>query len=258
MQENPSDNGVELSQYPDDGELWLLDLESTPESRLDAVCRAYESHTGNSLPRPLDENAQLNVRKWLIDQEFSTSKATDSVYSKALLWRKHQYSAPLIHRDAGIKAGWLQQAPCVTCHPNDTSSARPISFSIRVRPFSAQALKSSSLKSIKEKIRNSMEGRFQDTGDWTDTEVCVSIVAVVGRNDRKKDVDNMAKGLLDSIQKFTFTDDNMISHLSIHRLKQTGVEGYYKILVRPVSNNMSDVVYTQVKINWLELPEITL
>ena len=233
--------------------LWRLGHHTLPSERLDAAYRAYELNTGSQLSNPLTADDRLAVRTWLIKEAVSTSGYTAS-------WRNEHYIKPLIHADAGSKAGWLQQAPCLTCLPNEATTALPVSFSVRVTPFSAQALRSrgGALRNVKQKIRESMKDRLQDIGDWSDTECCVTIVAVMGCDDKKKDADNLVKGLLDALQGVTFSNDSSISHLSVHRFQHAGEEGHYRLSVRPTINHLSDVVMPELKINWLNIPKISV
>lgn len=237
-------------------ELWPLGPHHPPEGRLAATYRAYTAATGRAVGQPPSDDDRRSVREWLIAEDWSMP-TDDRGHSVALLHQRTSYTRPLIHPDAASKSSWLQQAPCTTCLPNDEVAPR-VSFAVRTRPFSAQSLSADGLRSLKAKITASFLERHRFEGDWSRSNVCISVVAVMGRRDPRKDVDNMVKGLLDAVQGNLFPNDQAISHLSVHRFRHAGDEGHYLLHVRPVRDPLDDVVDPYERISWLGTPEITV
>jgi hypothetical protein len=50
------------------------------------------------------------------------------------------------------------------------------------------------LASLKQKITQYLASRNHDLSEWDGYELCVTVVAIVPRTERRKDVDNMVKG----------------------------------------------------------------
>ena len=172
-----------------------------------------------------------------------------------MLYTKRSISMPLVSPDLAQKVGWLRQAPCVTCTPADV---RPlaIGFPIRARPFSAQSLGASRFADLKVKIAAYMAGRKWELDEWAGLELCVTIVATVPERERGKDVDNMAKGLLDAMQGSIYANDNLVQHLSIRRVPHGGETGWYSMRVMPVRDTREDVIDKLLSVGWAGQAEI--
>jgi hypothetical protein len=236
--------------------LWTMES-STPRERVQVVIQAYEEEAGNRLRVPPSADELGAIRTWMheLDDDMPTNELGHSV---SLYRRNRSVSEPLVHPGAAEKASWLQQAPCITCLRAEDVYPLSIAFGINTRPFSAQALGSEDLRTLKAKIKASVTGRLTTANDWRGYQLCVRVVAVVGRTDPVKDVDNMAKGLLDSLQESAYDNDRDIAHLSIERFRHQGDEGWYGISIKPVRNPLEDVVNPWAQIAWLGQPEITI
>lgn len=250
----------DIKSHPLVRELWQLSPNAPYLDRISATYRAYESSTNKKIEYPVDIDKRKAVAKWLQETEISAPTVDENGHSVALLYKDVNYTKPIIHSNASSKANWLAQATCLTCIPNEKGTARPVTFSVRTRPFSAQSLraKQGHLKTLKSSITKSMEGRLGESGDWGGTDVCVTVVAIFGRNDTKKDADNIVKGLLDALQGATFSNDSAISHLSVHKVVHVGDEAYYKVSIRPVIDVLADVIDPEVKVLWPGIPEIKI
>lgn len=239
-------------------DLWPLGPDADPQQRVDATYRAYSEMTGDVVPSPLTPCFQRKVRDWLHAQDDAMPVYNELGHSIALLHQKVQRTKPLIQPDVASKANWLQQAPCLSCLYDEASPVSPVFFPLRVRPFSPQSMRSSNLKRLKQLISESMEGRLTTSGDWTGVSVCFNVVAVVGAGQRLKDVDNMVKGLLDALQGHLYLNDDQIAHLSVHRLRHGGDDGFYLMSARPVLNPLADVIDHELRLGWAGRPEISL
>ena len=220
-----------------------------------ATLHVYEKGTGRTLSSPPTPTELRAVRNWLLEQEDSLPR-NELGHSVALLSLKKQYTKPLIFPDAVQKASWLQQAPCLTCIPDDSRTPLAVSFAIRTRPFSAQSLSAEDLRTVKRKVTERVQSRLLQSNDWGNLPLCVRVVAVVGQSDPSKDIDNMVKGILDALQGSIYRNDGHISHLSIDRFRHAGHEGCYLLSVRPVREALADVIDPEVIVGW-GAPEIT-
>jgi len=240
---------------PDDGDaikqsLWPLKDELRSTERVNAVIATYKLRTGHDADPPYGNDYLASVRKWMLDPD--DSMPTDDMgFSTSLFFTSKQRSEPIVHPGIESKASWLQQAPCTTCLRLPMVRPLKISFAVRTRPFSAQYLGSrpGKLKQLNENIKLSFADRFKDLEGWSGCQLCVRIVASVSQKDPLKDVDNMAKGLLDSFQDALFKNDKNIAHLSIERLSIEGTEGYYMVSIQPVDSALADVVDKQLHMN---------
>jgi Holliday junction resolvase RusA-like endonuclease len=210
-----------------------LGTEAAPEERAAAILKAYAEVTGAVLSNPLSDSERRQVRDWLIREERAMPQNEQGYSVAPLHGRDHRMSKPLIFEDLARKVGWLQQAPCLTCIPADL---RPlsISFPIRVRPFTAQSLEPRKPSSLKAKIAAYMVKRDWKLDAWSDYEVCVTIMAIIPERGRRKDVDNIAKGLLDAMEGSVYSNDRLVQHLSVRRVLHEGQDGWCKVHVMPV------------------------
>lgn len=257
MQENPNQQAPLLinPSHPVIRHLWPLGSDAAPEDRLTAVLKAYMEATGVVLSNPLTADERRHVRDWLIREEMAMPVNAQG-HSVALLYgHRSSISRPLIFEDLARKVGWLQQVPCRTCIPADIQPFS-ISFSIRVRPFTAQSLKAPQLKSLKTKITAYMASRDWNLGVWSNYEVCIAIVAIMPERERRKDVDNIVKGLLDTMEGSIYTNDRLVQHLSVRRVLHEGSDGWCKVHVMPVRDARADVVDPTLQVGWAGQEEI--
>jgi Holliday junction resolvase RusA-like endonuclease len=76
------------------------------------------------------------------------------------------------------------------------------------------------------------------------------------RADRDKDVDNLVKGLLDTLQGVLYKNDAAIQHLSTAKLRHEGDDSFYLVDVRPVRSYLEDVIAPRTNVTWPGMPEI--
>ena len=250
---------LEPTSHPIVRYLWPLGPDASPKARLAAVFEAYTEATGIQLPSPMTPDTLRHVGQWLHDED-SNMPVDENGHSGSLLYTRHPRLAPLISPNLANKVGWLQQARCPTCIPADL---RPmaISFSVRVRPFSAQSLKGSKrgrlkLNDLKQKIATDMAQRNLDIGAWSGYGLCVAIVAITPKQERLKDVDNTVKGLLDALHGSVYEDDQQIQHVSVQRVLNSARDGWYMLQVMPVLDARADVVDRVLRVGWAGQAEI--
>jgi Holliday junction resolvase RusA-like endonuclease len=257
-----SERSLHLMAFPTDHPLarHLLPLspDAPPGDRVQATLRAYNEAKAADLRLPLSKNDAKTVRDWLVWVELHEGY-DETGHGRLLLFKHFPVIRCLIYPDAAAKANYLHQAACITCIPDPQRHPRRVSFSVRTRPFSAQSLPSENLRLIKQKVRSSMQQRFGDLeASWRDTDVCIRLIAVMGRDDAKEDADNIVKGLLDALQGSVYSNDAAICHLTIDRFRHEGNEGFYLASATPVKDPLSDVILPTVDVNWAGQAEIVI
>lgn len=169
----------------------------------------------------------------------------DFTYRKVL--KKHTYL------NLSEKAGILSQTPCLIC-----GSIPPIvNFPLRIKPESWQALSSHRKKSFIKAISH----RFaeQTTFEKFLGEVCVSIIFICSIKRRKRDVDNVAKLILDSLKEVVMGDDKDVAHLSIARIEHSGDEEYILVrIARSGLNSVENVVAPYLNHGWAGMEELSI
>lgn len=238
--------------------LWPLGPDAPPEDRVAATVRAYIEATNQQVNTPLSNEDRENIGRWLRDEEWNMPK-NEQGHSVSLLRHRKGYSLPLIANDLASKVNWLYQAPCITCMYADVVPLG-ISFPVRTRPFSAQSMTPAKLASLKDGLRSYLLETNKELEAWAGLEVCVTVVAIVperqSRQERRKDVDNMVKGLLDVMEGPIYEDDYLVQHLSVRRVVHSGREAHYLVSVRPVRDERVDVIDPKLRIGWAGRREI--
>ncbi|MDQ3765070.1 MAG: RusA family crossover junction endodeoxyribonuclease [Actinomycetota bacterium] len=238
--------------------LWPISALTHPNERVAATIKAYTEATGIHPSHPLTEADRRQIRDWLICEQKNAPTNEDGHSVALLSGERTPIGIPRIHEDLPWKAGWLQQAPCITCIHATNVTPLSISLPIRTRPFSAQSMDASKLTSLKQKIMQYLSSRNHDLSAWASYELCVAVVAVVPRSEQRKDVDNMVKGLLDAMQGSIYTDDRMVQHLCVRRLARDGDHSlaYYMTHITPVEDARNDVIDQTMRIEWSGQQEI--
>jgi hypothetical protein len=236
--------------------LWPLGPEAPAVQRVAATITAFNEATGRNISHPLTQVDATAIHQWLLDEEWNMPKNSEG-HSAVLLRQPVPVSLPLVHSEISEKIGWLGQARCITCIPDTTASGR-VNFAIRARPFSAQSLRGDKLQRMKRLIGEYLHERHHlSFMGQPNRQFCVSIVAVVPETERRKDVDNLVKGLLDAMQGTVYENDRQIQHLSTRRVPHDGTEGHYHVQIQPVLDARADVISQKFDLGWLQ-DEITL
>lgn len=136
------------------------------------------------------------------------------------------------------KAGSVVQAQCLACEPVNDPAMPTLITVVDVEPWSSQSATERAL------IRETVNDRLRQQGTrtpWT-SPVCLSVVSLVPISSRMKDVDNLVKGLLDSLEGVLYNNDRQIQCLTSRRVDYPGGEGYYLLRVSAVHPWGADVV----------------
>ena len=111
----------------------------------------------------------------------------------------------------------------------------------------------------KRAFKRAIRHRLSETHHYADNRLCIHITFVIGKKSNQRDVDNMAKLLLDGLQGQMMEDDNQIDHLSLLRLTWKGDEEYIFLHVRESNiNRHDDVLYHSMHHSWAGQEELLL
>jgi len=159
------------------------------------------------------------------------------------------FKRPMLDKSAHItlsdKADWFSQRFCHVCHPDSVIS----NMALRIRPESWQALDSDNKAAFKAALAHRFSQRPHVARH--NGRICLTFVFVCSATRRIRDVDNMAKLLMDSMKGHVMGDDKEVDHLNIIRLVHEGDEEF--ILVRISESNIndhSDVVEASLRHLW--------
>jgi len=216
-----------------------LDLDAVkhraPSERLDVIWRSYEESTGLSIERPPTEEQRKEVHGWLRGLHADEPSPTFIVADRML---KGAAASSI-----SAKAGTVYQARCGACElliNDDGTIARAVRFPIDVEPWARQ----SHPKAVE--LRDAVREALIDRGwhvPYTSGPMCVSILAIVPHSSSMKDVDNLVKGLLDSMQGVLYKDDKQIQCLTSRRMEYSGRIGHYLVRADAVHPWGADVVW---------------
>lgn len=147
------------------------------------------------------------------------------------------------------------QTPCSVCG----IKATPLrTFSIRLRPESWQSIGTRLKLAFTEEIRQHWVFRDRQSGLERDC-LCLRFVFCLGPSDRLKDVDNLAKGLLDSLQGRLYVNDRQIAHLDVLRLTGLASEGSIAVrIARTLVNVHDDVIDQRYLVDWQNVNAIDI
>lgn len=197
-------------------DLTVADLKQLYEER---TGRLWEPESGGTWLRQNYEHLDLFIKKPILD-------AT-------------------AHIDLSGKASWLSQAGCHICKPNGPTSIIPL----RIAPQSWQSLDSVDKSAFKAAIAHRLANSSHIVR--RDGRICLAILFVCSATRRIKDLDNMAKLLMDSIKGKVMGDDRDVDHLSLIRLNHEGDEEYvvFRICSSTI-NTHTDVADLSLRHSW--------
>lgn len=149
------------------------------------------------------------------------------------------------HITLSDKARWLSQQPCHVCNPGFPISIIPL----RIRPESWQTLGSLNKSAFKAAVSNRLSNSPHT--ETQDGSICLTILFICSASRRVKDLDNMAKLLMDSIKGIVMGDDRNVDHLNLMRLTHEGEEEFVFIQISGSNiNDHSDVVHLEMRHSW--------
>jgi Holliday junction resolvase RusA-like endonuclease len=210
------------------------------------IIRTYNVANGDDLEETIssDDVRLFPVSVWL-------NHILMSGDPRAHFFRRKPVLLSAFSSNLSSKIGSLSQFHCPLCQ----GEAPIVTIPIRIKPISYQASDSMKKRAFKRAIRH----RLSETHHYADKRLCIHITFVIGKKSNKRDVDNMAKLLLDGLQGQMMEDDNQIDHLSLLRLTWKGDEEYIILHVRESNiNRHDDVLYHSMHHSWAGQEELLL
>jgi Holliday junction resolvase RusA-like endonuclease len=209
-----------------------------PRERLELVWQAFEQDNICSIGRPPSDDERMKVQKWYREKMFIANTFPYGYVRRI---------KPPVTASITAKASFLKQARCYTCEISSDLNGNSIcciEFPIQVGPWSAQSSRSNT--EIKITVKNELKAR-----NWVspvpDMPFCIGIVALVPRSSRRKDCDNLSKGILDAMQGIVYVNDSQIQCLTVRRVEYSGNVGIYLIRADAVEEWGCDVIYDSNK-----------
>ena len=156
---------------------------------------------------------------------------------------------PVLDKSAHVtlsdKANWLAQQGCHVCHPASPISVIPL----RIRPESWQALDSIDKAAFKAALSHRLSRSPHIKAQ--EGHICLTFLFVCSARRRARDLDNMAKLVVDSIKGIVMGDDRDVDHLNLMRLTHEGEDEYVTFRISASNiNNHGDVVHTELRHCW--------
>ncbi|MBU4214916.1 MAG: RusA family crossover junction endodeoxyribonuclease [Actinobacteria bacterium] len=218
-------------RHPLDVELTRLGSGASNSERLEALWAAYERETKKSLGRPPSDEDRQAVRSWA---------ATWRDEAPTLLGRWPSLQAAL-YGDVRQKASFLTQRGCGLCHVDADATPLAVYFAIPIEPWSSQSR--SDRRVIRDSVMKHLAEKSLTKMPWGDRPICATVASVISVRGRRKDADNLVKGLLDAMQGFLYSNDGQIQCLTSRRFEYAGSRGYYLVAARPVLPVTEDVIF---------------
>lgn len=210
------------------------------------IILAYNKNTSSDLPLNINktDDGLISVVRWLNKIEMDSEEV--------LFFRKKPILKGVFFSDLSSKVNVLSQHHCLICKGNSVISTIPI----RIRPISYQHPDSKIKKAFKEAIKQ----RLAKSEKYSNVRLCVHTTFLIGRKNDKKDLDNMAKILMDGMQKSKiFGNDNQIDHLSLMKILCNVNEDYLVINIRESTvNSHDDILYEGMHHSWAGVEPLDL
>jgi Holliday junction resolvase RusA-like endonuclease len=227
--------GRYLPEHPLNAAVRALGVNASPGQRLEVLWRAYEEEHGELIGRPPADEQRRQVYDWL---KAMRPGGTFPVFAARVPGRRST-----LHLSMSEKAWGLAQSECMSCEVVVGADGKiPLSvvFPVDVERWSRQAAKNA--REIREAVHHALTGRGI-CRPWSDSPLCLTIVALVPSATTMKDADNLVKGLLDSMQGVLYLNDRLVQCLTSRRIEYAGPAGHYVVSARAVHPWDADVVY---------------
>ena len=144
------------------------------------------------------------------------------------------------------KISTISQFHCPQCdgkHP-------VIIFPIKIPPISYQTQKTKLRNAFKRAIRSYFSNK-KNSHYFGKNRICLQLVFINGLSTKEKDVDNMAKLLVDSFEEILYKNDRQIDHLNLMKIRWDGDEEYVYVNIRQSTlNNHNNVLFDKIFHNW--------
>jgi Holliday junction resolvase RusA-like endonuclease len=208
------------------------------------ILREYNRATGSNLEEDIKSNDDrlINVVGWL--NNFLSIGALSYTMVKSIL-------VTAFSPELSDKASAISQFHCPLC----IGEGLIVTINIRIPPISLQLSDSQTNEAFKRAIKY----RLSRTHNYGNQRLCVHVVFVLRNKRHRMDVDNMAKGFLDSLQGVLYDNDNQIDHLNLHKLMWEGDEEHVSVNIRETHfNRHEDVLYHKFLHSWAGQEELRL
>lgn len=219
----------------DDVEAAIAQASSLPPSeRLEVLWGEYERATGSALSRPPSPDERADVEAWVRGHR-----------DIAFVVRETHLRA-LLSLTPASKAGDLLAGRCPACEciiDADGSVEMDVRVPIDVDPWTDQTAGKTGTRSIiKRAVREAMAKKKYLRP--TTHPVCMTVVALTptGRGLGKKDVDNLVKGLLDTLEGVLYVNDRQVQCLTSRRVDFPGSQGGYLLRATAVHGYDDDII----------------
>ncbi|MFZ2725775.1 MAG: RusA family crossover junction endodeoxyribonuclease [Methylococcaceae bacterium] len=201
----------------------------------------YEEQTGKTLNNLTNnDNEMSDIVVWL-------NKNSNTLFP--YYYRRRSVAISIFSPDLSSKVLSIAQFHCPICQTE--SNKTPIHIiPIRISPVSKQAI--SKQKGMRVAFERAIRDYFKDktTPFSSDKSICLLIVFVVKQKGIQKDLDNMAKAMIDSIKTILFGDDRQIDHLNIIKIKSPDEEYVYLNIRETILNTHHDVLVPRMLHSW--------
>lgn len=226
-----------MDPHPIDLDLAKLPIMASAEERLAVIWLHYSSATGGSVSDPPTAEERRAVHEWL-----RSLHRGDDGDSAPVLMVKQMRLRQLVALSSKEKANFLAQQACGACEVvPDADGAFGRHFPIEVDPWSAQADHVQN-KHLKDAVTAMLRNHYRGT-QIEGLPLCVTVVSLVPQSHRRKDGDNLVKGLLDSLESVVYANDVQIQCLTSRRVEYAGTSGLYLVQVRAVRPWGDDTVW---------------
>jgi Holliday junction resolvase RusA-like endonuclease len=214
------------------------------------VIKAYNAENSTKInhKNAITSEEEEEIVKWLNQISWGNPRSQFLLFHE-----KIPVLLPFISSTLSAKIGSLSQFHCPICSRRTNSIYRIIN--IRISAVSKQSVASNPIKrkafekAIKYRL-NSLQTQYVfHRGE----KLCVHIVFVLGKQNRDKDLDNMAKALLDALKGILFGDDMDIDHLSLMKIKTAEDDEFVTVNIRGSAlNQQNDVIFNSMHHVWGE------
>ena len=240
--------------------------------------RSMPSSIQNHLRQPTVDGTAL--RAWVVGEferqvgfSVDLSNSTTSEFALAMKWwsfqlengdvcfRKYPVLQPLLHGTLTHKVSTLAQRHCYICSgllPSDRQFPIWV-LPIRIEPASRQALDSIDWAAFQNAVRSRFEADHRTYDPTSYLHLCLAFTFVLASSSRDRDVDNMAKALLDAFSRALGFNDKDVHHLDLLKLVDDFPEEYVYIRVAPSHvGGRSDILLPVTNQTWVGQPALRL
>jgi HD superfamily phosphohydrolase len=201
------------------------------------IAEAYRTETGHDNPTDKEVSSWFSMAL-ITNPDLRYGVSTENTPAR---W--------LAFPDLATKFDYIMRRPCYLCMPYQ--EVNHIRFYLRTDPVSLQAdRKAAFIKAVKAYLSQVNH----DFSDFYNERLCVAVLYVLRSTVQVADVDNMAKPLLDAMEKVAYDNDRQIDHLDTIRLNSESEDEAY-IGVRIARTRIAaneDVILPEFDVRWVK------